>query len=561
MSFIVKIEFGGIQRFIFDVPRLAVMRGANALLGQVIRQDLVNLAGTHNCSAPAGKFELDGAIEGDPLGGDDDPNAMWQKGILSRDGGHFTAHFSEKGKAKAFIKEATAHIAKELPGITVQVKCHELDSEGNLIEENSVSSSPTDDSYYSPQLNIPPLPVFQPCQLSHEGVAQEIARKSNDDKFWVSSSVSLRHEQGKAKSNKPSQDVGSLLIQGLSTLPNALEKAEELNHLAGDDYLALIVADGNNMGNRAKAYLKNKSENEALSYLEKDALFESFYHAARVAMRKSVKAALTTTFEKFAFEETRPFELFMLGGDDLMLACRAKYALPLVSEIANKLQSQNLRDGEPLSMGFGVAIAKAALPMHRLHHVAEALASSAKVKWRGLPKAQQRYSTVDWEVITQAWVDEPIDARLQNHIHKVNNKTLLTTAKPYLCSAEEGTGNGNTMTLDRLLEADDSLQKALQKEGAPARSQMLNALSLLPQGELASTIAWQKVPPNTRHCVEQAMQLQSQGDANTAGFPWMKIDNDPAVMMSYYADLMEVHELKNKLRRMSNEKMGKEVNA
>lgn len=384
-------------------------------------------------------------------------------------------------------------------------------------------------------------------------MAQDITSKSEDDQFWVSSSVHSRHKHGKASSKENNNDVGSLLVQNLIFPEGRYKKAKELNHLAGDDYLALIVADGNDMGNRAKAYLKKKSKDRELSYLEKDALFESFYHTARVAMRKAVKLAISDVFKLSGDpinEKVRPFELFMLGGDDLMLACRAKYALPLVSAISNHLHKHLLADNEPMSIGCGVAIAKAALPMHRLHQVAEALASSAKVKWRGLPESQQRYSTVDWEVITQAWVDDPIAARLTNHVHQVNNNTLLTTAKPYLCSQES---DSNLVTLETLLDADESLKTELEKEGAPARSQMLNALALLPKGELASTIAWQKVPANTRECVENALQSKA--------FPWVILAENPAHLCSHYADLMEVHELKNKLRRMSDAKMGKEVNA
>lgn len=550
MGFIVKIEFGGIQRFIFEVPRLAVIRGANALLGQVIRKELVDLSIKSGCCSPDGEFRLNGFIEHDPLGEEDNPKAMWNKGVLSRDGGHFTAHFSGRKYANDFVKAASALIAEKLPGITVQAQCHELNSKGNLIEENSASSSPTNDSSEPPQFNIPPLSVFQSCQLSHEGVAQKIASKSNEDKFWVSASVYSRHEHGKASSRENTNDVGNLLVQNLTFPEKIYNKAEELNHLAGDDYLALIVADGNDMGNRAKAYITRQSENKSLSDIEQDALYESFYHTARVAMRKAVKSAITEVFELSGCspinEKIRPFELFMLGGDDLMLACRAKYALPLVSAVSRHLHHQPLADGKPMSIGCGVAIAKAALPMHRMHQVAEALASSAKVKWRGLPEAQQAHSTVDWEVITQAWIEDPIDARVKNHVHQVNNKTLLTTAKPYLCHQESNTA---FVTLDTLLNADESLKAALDKEGGPARSQMLNALALLPKGELASTMAWQKVPDNTRECVEKALPVEA--------FPWGTISEEPAHLCTHYADLMEVHELKNKLRRMSEEKMGK----
>lgn len=103
MGYIVKVEFGGIQRFIFDVPRLAVMRGANALLGDVIRKDLVVLAVEAGCIGPKENISITSICEFDPISKEDNPVEMWNKGILSRDGGHFYAHFSDQEKANCLF--------------------------------------------------------------------------------------------------------------------------------------------------------------------------------------------------------------------------------------------------------------------------------------------------------------------------------------------------------------------------------------------------------------------------------------------------------------------------
>jgi len=569
VSFIVKIEFSGIQRFIFDVPRLAVMRGANALLGQVIREDLVSEAIELGSKAPPMQDYIGTKDKNDPLVEQDDPQAMWNRGILSRDGGHFTAHFLSEVEAIKFAQSAHFIICEKIPSVTFSVDVLRLNNAVEGVAASTEHVNVATSGALSPTpAAIPCFPVFQSCQLSHKGVAQERLDKgkNEDEMFYVAMPVYRQHEDtklsnsgeaNKTKASRHHNDLGSLLIDRLKFPEGLYQKASELNHLAGNDYLALIVADGNDMGNRAKAYVKEQLPGELLSgqsQLKQDALFENFYYTARVALRRAVKSALMGVFKlsnETINEKIRPFDLFMMGGDDLMLACRAKYALPLVEKITHELQQRGLElaDGKPLSLGCGVVMAKATMPIHRLQHITEALASSAKTKWRSLPKQQQRNSTVDWEVITQAWIDEPIVARQKNHVHRINNHTLLTTGKPYLC--HDGSSSGEkTVTLETLLSADENLNEALESEDSPARSQMLNALHLLPKGELASTIAWRKVPENTRKVVEVSL--------NVPAFPWQTFEKDTSVSQTYFADFMEVHELKNKQRRISSTKQGVE---
>lgn len=49
---LVKIEFQRVQTFLFAVPRLADIVGANALLGEVIRYELPQWAKQSECGAP-----------------------------------------------------------------------------------------------------------------------------------------------------------------------------------------------------------------------------------------------------------------------------------------------------------------------------------------------------------------------------------------------------------------------------------------------------------------------------------------------------------------------------
>lgn len=560
MGYIVKVEFGGIQRFIFEVPRLAVMRGANALLGDVIRKDLVVLAVEAGCIGPKENISITSICEFDPISKDDNPVEMWEQGILSRDGGHFYAYFSDQEKANCFVSKAHQLISEKLPDITFTHSI--LNSDETLKKDKGQTKNHCE---FAAPHRLPSLSVFQPCELNHIDIAQAQISKSREaeGKYWVAQSVYDKNKVGRAKSEDTSHDTASLLLKSIDLSGVVKEKAGELNHLAGEDYLALIVVDGNNMGNRANE-LKNKSLSGHPTEIQQQAFYESFFYTARCVMRAAVKQAITATFD-ISFKK-QPFEILMLGGDDLMFACQAKYALPFVESLTQHLLNKKwlLADDQPMSVACGVAMAKASLPFHRLHHVAEELLSSAKVKWRGLPKEQQQYSTVDWEVITQAWVDDPMTARLQSHVHQFKQtngiQTLLTTGKPYLCQSDQE----ENISLAAMLKASDSLKKAfgdeestdstLSAEIKPARSQLRHVLEVLPQGKLAAQNAWLKVPLSTRQAVLEALP-----SFNSESFPWQPVmpqQSPQDCYLSHYGDLVEVFELWNKKRNMEREKMG-----
>src|SRR5882757_5987072 len=89
----VHIELSRVQTWLFAVPRLRAMVGANALLGETLRVALPKLAretGRGWILAPSNEA-YPCADGNDPLRDHDDPAADAKAGIFSRDGGHFEA--------------------------------------------------------------------------------------------------------------------------------------------------------------------------------------------------------------------------------------------------------------------------------------------------------------------------------------------------------------------------------------------------------------------------------------------------------------------------------------
>jgi hypothetical protein len=119
----VHIEFQRVQTWLFAVPRLRALVGANALLGEVLRVRLPDLARHPRQGVWQQTPVADGypsAAPDDPLASEDAPAADAQSGILARDGGHFEAVFASG--AEDFAKAAISFLRQELPGLGFRIR-------------------------------------------------------------------------------------------------------------------------------------------------------------------------------------------------------------------------------------------------------------------------------------------------------------------------------------------------------------------------------------------------------------------------------------------------------
>ena len=142
----VRLDLKRVQSYLFAVPRLNVMIGANALLGETLRghwrrnrfatidqrvKSLGELAQAYRSLWPDGlaEYATDANIREDPLKDDewqDDVAAVAKhSGVLTRDGGHFEALFPTQVDAESFANAAVELLVAQLPGLqaTTDVAC------------------------------------------------------------------------------------------------------------------------------------------------------------------------------------------------------------------------------------------------------------------------------------------------------------------------------------------------------------------------------------------------------------------------------------------------------
>lgn len=473
----VHIEFQRVQTWLFSVPRLRAMVGANALLGEELRVRLPELARKPDLARRSGaKWSLApmpeadalgfGGIDAiDPLGAGDNPAADAKEGILARDGGHFEALFSSG--ADDFAQEASERIRRELPGLRFAVTV------GDKRLEQTTSGLSTE------------LPVLAPCEWTGRGLAS-VKVHQGDEKAAVSLEVHRRHEaalrasEGKAKDGAAdkdkAQDLASLLTR--ETLLATKQLPGTFDDLAAGEYLAVIHADGNGVG----LATQGKSDPEKAR----------FFHRNRVLLRGALKEAMERA-GSVSDETIAPLTVLMLGGDDVLVVCRASLALRFVKDLCEKLQDlQRLdpKDQFRLTLGIGVVFARPSVPFHRLHAVAEQLASSAKRKYRGLDRAVPA-SVVDWAVYTTAWADDPAEVRARDWIRGKKENQRVLSQRPLLVL-----GDGLDC-LNGLLDGADKLNDA-------PRSQLHYLVEQLGRGKTLAELAFEELSDPTGDALKAA---------------------------------------------------------
>lgn len=478
---LLDISLKRVQTFIFEVPRLKAMLGANALIGQALRYELPKLLGDsglplawpESIDYPRPSDPLDAATDPEDR---DDPAALYRRGILARDGGHFIAAFADRKAAEDFLRLAEAKLAALLPGVLFDAV---------LGTDARPPAKPREIQPFD-------LPVLQVCTETGQEPASEGVDDIDGDKRYRARSVTHRLEWGrKFYLGREARDIISLMRDALYP-PDKGKRAEDLAKLAAGGYVALIHADGNGIGQRYKDFQTDRSQGDKTPVTEvidvlKEAHGEAFFHSMRVVVRRAIVDALDKTFTESY--DVRPYEVLMLGGDDLLLVCRAERALDLACNYAAELEKYRLADGKPLHVAIGVAIAQDAYPLHRLHELAEALAGSAKRLYRSLGDAEKA-SVIDWQVVTQSWFAGVAPARRQSERIAYpldgGTETLVLSGRPYVTRGEEG--------LTGLLAA----ARHLDGGDKAARSPLRALRGACERGRLAGEMAFARLPEDVK---------------------------------------------------------------
>lgn len=424
-SWLVRLEGRRVQSYLFEVPTLKAMVGANASLGHILRGKLTDSGfsvGSLPKLAHTMGAKLPSYVDLKSLNllkeGDDQPGESWRRGVLVRDASRLHASFDDESKARAFVREASEVLARLVPGLDVEARIVGLVHNGEVWKEQADLQSARSDLGVSVEF-IPPMQV---CMVTGNRAAS-----CKIDQHYLSSSVKSRINWGQKFSRQETHDVLGQLRAEMP--PQHQAWPDEFAELAPSKFLATIVADGNGIGEKSKNFIRSRfPKPEEADYFQREAIREEFFFCMRQVVRQAWLAALSV----FGGPSRVVFRPLMLGGDDLLMLCDAAWALDFVISYATELSRHKLLDGSPLTVGVGVAITSVNFPFHRAHGLAEQLAGSAKTLAR---HRDVKGSTVDWVSVSEAWHEDVATTRQRDAIRTyeigTEKETLVLTARPY----------------------------------------------------------------------------------------------------------------------------------
>lgn len=151
-------------------------------------------------------------------------------------------------------------------------------------------------------------------------------------------------------------------------IPENTERPPDFNELrsivGGKGYFAVIYADGNGMGIIMEDQHSLKSRKE-----KADLIDTAVYNALRAAVSQYLPVDQQNSPSLF------PFDLLLVGGDDIIIVTPAEVALDIALAIARQFYEQT---GKQHTLSVGVVLAPVKYPFGLLHNLAEETLKYAK---------------------------------------------------------------------------------------------------------------------------------------------------------------------------------------
>ena len=195
-------------------------------------------------------------------------------------------------------------------------------------------------------------------------IKRKRGRKDRVSLFWeefqkVARETNLREEWGRVERPEDFTQIG--------------EKARPTG------YIGLIYCDGNQMG-KFFEQLDTKEDHSSRANEVDEAIRQATYK---------------TLLDRYAPETLAPFEVLLLGGDDLLLVTTADQALEVAIGVAERFEQFAPR---PLTLSTGVVIAHDSFPIAQMRELADELLKQAKRR----SFEANGVSTIDFTVVTAA---------------------------------------------------------------------------------------------------------------------------------------------------------------
>jgi len=411
-----RLDVRKVQDYIFQVPRLKFMLGANSKLGELFNVKLPELMGTHPCLFS--EEQLRNIADKEVV-------ALFNRNILSSSGGHFEAVFASIDELRNFTSQSSNVIIHELPDLEYSFSWREYDS-CDTYKQFSSRKIQQENPYQTKSAWID-LPYYNLCNQDGVSIAMEENPGSSRQKENIGTKVSLMNLQADRFYRCEAGDSISSIYYNLGVdfhnLADTLNDLATSGQSAKDNMLAYIKVDGNGTGAR----FRNMREQlgDTTNVMDAFVKVESFWAANRKKLHDSLIKTLSDAYVSKFCANKLPYLLLMLGGDDLFLVCVPDLALHIACSFAENM-------GELFPVSVGIAYVKSSYPIGLANHLAESCLESAKA-------ASYRYDDkpvyIDWHVHFDSVFQDITDIRrssyMLTYMKKKTKVTEILSSRPY----------------------------------------------------------------------------------------------------------------------------------
>jgi hypothetical protein len=438
---LVALDTNHIKQYVFATDRLKDIRGASSILDQLNRRVMEDEA-NHLFHDKATTVYTNGGSGLFLIEGDEQAAEAFGRSVQKK--------YSQKTKGGASISFAVQKLPDNInPWADEKIRDYLELLNYCLIQKKETPAHIT---------TLATHPLMRPCESCGVQYAEGKDRSEDEDpidqdKRYCSVCLTKRKEDSNVKNGikylikerahlenvQSDSYIWQEVIRRLPLsydIPGGTERPSDFNKLrglaGGKDYLALIYADGNGMGKTISACPDLNAREQVAKRID-----NAVYQALSAAIAKHMPVVQANGDSPPMF----PFDILLIGGDDIVIVTPATYAMDVALTIAQQFHEYTKeRDPEKKghTLSVGVVLAPIKYPFGLLQDLAESTLKFAKQEGARQPRESAYGATrINFLVVAGSTSHDfkTVYAMLHNkHVRVSGQKdkaTFYATLRPY----------------------------------------------------------------------------------------------------------------------------------
>lgn len=392
-NYLFCLDIDGIQNYIFSTNRLKTIAGASSIIDRLNNTETVEKVKNYG-------------FTGDPKSSDD---FIYSNGGATK---VFFRYDTNKSRSHAFEHEMHKMYAEYGISITTHIEPvtgsekEALDKAGRAIAQKKYNKE-----FIAMPVSSPYLKICESCGKEYAVCKAKNLKKENEEPPLVC-------KYCKKKANEQIEKIREL---------DDLVFKQNMDEIKGkDNMVALVVMDGNKMGQKIDNLLKRLLDDQ--SAFKK---LKNFSGKAESVIHDAFKRLIGKQSSGSNIDFIRPV---IVGGDDVAFIIKAEYGLDFTIELIKQIKEMSAtEENKPffnggIEMSAGIVFMKHKYPVSIGYSIAESLLKSAK-------KASNESSDqamVDFHIMQSASSDNISGIRDNEYTYcDVDGEKYLLTKKPY----------------------------------------------------------------------------------------------------------------------------------